>query len=203
MRKHIRRIGFLVVLVAAVWTGGLLADSARLRSELLRLHVVGASDSEADQQVKLRVRDAVLATLEQGLKDVQDVDQAVAYVRTMLPRLEQTANRVLEECGFPQTVTASIGEEAFPTRDYDTFRLPSGVYKALRIVIGEGEGQNWWCVVFPELCMGATSEQFVETASLEGFDRQLCGTLTGEYEIRFWILDQLGRLGNFLHRDSE
>ena len=203
MKKHLRRIVILMLTVAAVWTGGLLADSARLRGELLRLHVVGASDSEEDQQVKLRVRDAVLASLEQGLKDVQDVDQAVAYVESVLPKLEQTANRVLEECGFSQTVTASVGEEAFPSRDYETFRLPSGIYKALRIVIGAGEGENWWCVVFPDLCMGATSEQFVEAASLEGFDSQLCGTLTGEYEIRFWILDQLGRLGNFLHGDSE
>jgi len=109
----------------------------------------------------------------------------------------------LEEYGFTDTVSISIGEEEFPARDYETFRLPSGIYKALRIVIGEGEGQNWWCVVFPELCMGATSEQFVQTASMEGFDEELCQTLSGDYEIRFWLLDQLGRLGNFLHRDSD
>lgn len=203
MKKQLRRIFVLALAVTTVWIGGLAADSARLRNELLRLHVVGASDAAEDQQVKLRVRDAVLETLRQGLQDVQDVDQAVEYVQTMLPKLEQTANRVLEECGFSQTVTLSVGEEAFPARDYETFRLPSGIYKALRIVIGEGEGQNWWCVVFPELCMGATTEQFVETASMEGFDPQLCAALTGEYEIRFWVLDQLGRLGNFLHRDSE
>ena len=203
MKKHIKRIFFLAVMVAAVFLGGLAADSAQLRQELLRLHVVGASDSQEDQAVKLRVRDAVLASLEQGLADVQDVDQAVQYVQTMIPKLTETANRVLEEYGFTDTVSISIGEEEFPARDYDTFRLPSGIYKALRIVIGEGEGQNWWCVVFPELCLSATSEQFVQTASMEGFDETLCQTLSGDYEIRFWLLDQLGRLGNFLHRDSE
>jgi len=203
MKKQIKRIFFLAVMVAAVWTGGLVADSQQLRQELLRLHVVGASDAPEDQEVKLRVRDSVLATLEQGMADVQDVDQAVEYVQTMIPKLTQTANRVLEEYGFTDTVSISIGEEEFPARDYETFRLPSGIYKALRIVIGEGEGQNWWCVVFPELCMGATSEQFVQTASMEGFDEELCQTLSGDYEIRFWLLDQLGRLGNFLHRDSE
>lgn len=203
MKKHVKRIFFFAAMVAAAWLGGLLADSAQLRSELLRLHVVGASDSREDQEVKLRVRDAVLASLEQGLADVKDVDQAVAYVQTMIPKLTQTANRVLEEYGFADTVSISLGEEEFPARSYDTFSLPSGIYKALRIVIGEGEGQNWWCVVFPELCMSATSEEFVQTASMEGFDEELCGTLSGDYEIRFWILDQLGRLGNFLHRDSE
>ena len=203
MKKHIKRIFFLAVMVAAVFLGGLAADSAQLRQELLRLHVVGASDSQEDQEVKLRVRDAVLASLEQGLADVQDVDQAVQYVQTMIPKLTETANRVLEEYGFTDTVSISIGEEEFPARDYDTFHLPSGIYNALRIVIGEGEGRNWWCVVFPELCLSATSEQFVQTASMEGFDEELCQTLSGDYEIRFWLLDQLGRLGNFLHRDSE
>lgn len=203
MKKQLRRIFFLAVLVAAVWTGGLLADARQLRQELLRLHVVGASDSQEDQAVKLRVRDAVLASLEQGLEDIQDVDQAVAYVETMIPKLTETANRVLEEYGFTDTVSISVGEEEFPARDYETFRLPSGIYKALRIVIGDGEGQNWWCVVFPELCLSATSEEFVEAASMEGFDEELTQTLSGDYEIRFWILDQLGRLGNFLHGDSE
>ena len=203
MKKQLRRVFFLAVLVGAVWLGGVLADGAQLRSEILRLHVVAASDSAEDQAVKLRVRDAVLASLQQGLEDVKDLDQAIAYVETMLPRLEQTANRVLEEYGFSHRVSLSLGEEEFPARQYDTFRLPSGIYKALRIVIGEGEGQNWWCVVFPELCMSATTEQFTQVAAMEGFDETLTDTLTGEYEIRFWILDQLGRLGNFLHRDSE
>ena len=198
-----KRVCFLAVMVAAVWTGGLLRDSARLRSELLRLHVVGASDSAEDQAVKLRVRDAVLENLQLALADVRDVEQAEEYVRKMIPKLTDTANRVLEEWGFTDTVSISIGEEEFPVRDYETFRLPSGVYKALRIVIGEGKGRNWWCVVFPELCLAATSEAFVQTANMEGFDDTLTGSLSGEYEIRFWILDQLGRLGNFLHRDSE
>ena len=203
MRKHMKRVCFLAVMVAAVWTGGLLRDSARLRSELLRLHGVGASDSAEDQAVKLRVRDAVLENLQLALADVRDVEQAEEYVRKMIPKLTDTANRVLEEWGFTDTVSISIGEEEFPVRDYETFRLPSGVYKALRIVIGEGKGRNWWCVVFPELCLAATSEAFVQTANMEGFDDTLTGSLSGEYEIRFWILDQLGRLGNFLHRDSE
>lgn len=200
MFKHIKRLFFLAVMVGAVLLGSLAADGQQLRSELLRLHVVGASDSREDQAVKLQVRDVILSTLEQGLADVADLEQAKAYVQSMLPALTQAADRVLEEAGFDERVTIRLGEEEFPRRDYDTFSLPSGVYQSLRVIIGQGEGQNWWCVVFPRLCMSATTEEFVAVSNM---DDTLTGTLTGEYEIRFWLLDQLGKLGNFLHGDSE
>lgn len=200
MGKKLRRIGLLAALVALVWTGGLLADKERLREEILRLHVVAASDSEADQAVKLRVRDAVLGSLRQGLSDLTDMEQAVAYVEEMIPKIENAANLVLAEAGFADTVQVSLTEWEFPEREYDTFSLPAGVYNALRVVIGKGEGQNWWCVVFPELCMGATTDEFREMSS---FSDGLNDTLTGEYEIRFWLLDKLGELENFLHRTSD
>lgn len=203
MKKHFKRIFFLVTMVAAVWIGGILADSKQLTQDLVRLHVVANSDSPADQQVKLQVRDAVLATLEQGLKDVCDADQAVQYIQTMIPQLTQTANDVLERSGFSDIATVSLGMEEFPLRQYDTFSLPSGLYRSLRVVIGEGEGHNWWCVAFPELCLPATAEEFSEVASMEGMSDTLSQTLTGDYEIRFWILDQIGKIGNFLRGDSE
>ena len=201
--KHIKRVFFLAVMVASVWAGGLLADANALREDILRLHVVANSDSQEDQAVKLKVRDAVLATLEEGMADVTDPAQAVSYAKTRIPKLTQTANEVLKQAGFDDTVQISVGESEFPLREYDTFSLPSGVYQALKVVIGDGQGQNWWCVVFPELCSGATQEEFVQTASMEGMEDSLTGTLTGEYEIRFWILDTIGKMGNFLHRDSE
>lgn len=200
MGKKLKRIGLLALLVALVWTGGLLADKERLRQDILRLHVVAASDSEEDQAVKLRVRDAVLASLRQGLSDLTDVEQAKDYVEEMIPKIERAANQVLAEAGFSDTVQVSLTEWEFPEREYDTFSLPAGVYNALRVVIGEGEGQNWWCVVFPELCMGATTEEFRE---MSAFSDGLNDTLTGEYEIRFWLLDKLGQIENFLHRTSD
>ena len=200
MGRKLKRIVSLALLVALVWTGGLLADKERLRQDILRLHVVGASDSEEDQAVKLRVRDAVLGSLRQGLSDLTDLEQAKDYVTQMLPKIEQAANLVLAEAGFDDTVQVSLTEWEFPERDYDTFSLPSGVYNALRVVIGEGEGQNWWCVVFPELCMGATSEEFRE---MSDFSDSLNDTLTGEYEIRFWLLDKLGQIENFFHRTTD
>ena len=154
MKRHIRRIAFVALVVACIYGWGIVTDSQALHDELLRLHVVGASDSKEDQEVKLRVRDAVLESLEEGLKQVTDPQAAYDYVARMLPKVEEAANRCLAAAGFSDSVAVSLTEEAFPTREYDTFSLPAGVYKALRVVIGEGEGKNWWCVVFPQLCMG-------------------------------------------------
>ena len=195
MKRHLKRIGWVALTVACIWLWGIVTDSADLREELLRLHVVGASNSEEDQAVKLQVRDAVLASLEEGLQDMTDPKEAYDYVARMLPQVEEAANRCLAAAGFSETVQVSLTEEAFPTREYDTFSLPAGVYKALRVVIGEGEGKNWWCVVFPQLCVG-TQAQFVETANAAGLDPELAGTLEGDYELRFWVLEKLGELKN-------
>lgn len=202
MKRQIKRIAWVALAVALVFLWGLLTDSKALHDDLLRLHVVGASDSQEDQDVKLLVRDAVLASLEDGLRDLTDPAAAYDYVARMLPQVEQAANKALELAGFSDTVTVSLTEEAFTTREYDTFSLPAGVYKALRIVIGEGEGKNWWCVVFPRLCVG-TEEDFVETASMAGFSDDLTGALEGEYEIRFWLLDKIGEIKNRFFDSSD
>ena len=194
MKRHIKRIAWVALTVACIWLWGIVTDSVDLRENLLRLHVVGASNSEEDQAVKLQVRDAVLESLEEGLRDMTDPEAAYDYVARMLPQVEAAANRALAAAGLVETVEVSLTEETFPTREYDTFSLPAGVYKALRIVIGEGEGRNWWCVVFPQLC-GAEGG-FVETASAAGLDPELAKSLEGEYELRFWVLEKLGELKN-------
>lgn len=201
MKKQLRRIAFVTAFVLGVFAWGIVTDSRELREGLLRLHVVGASDSAEDQEVKLLVRDAVLASLEDGLQDLTDVDAAVDYVARMLPKVEAAANRCLAAAGFSDTVAVSLTEEAFPTKDYDNFSLPAGVYRALRVVIGEGEGRNWWCVVFPQLCMAG--EDFVETASVAGLSPELTGTLEGEYEIRFWVLEKWGEMKNRFFDSSD
>lgn len=201
MRKVLKRIGFVALLAALVWTGALLADRQRLSRELVRLHVVASSDSAQAQEQKLMVRDAVLESLRQGLADLTDVEQAKEYIMQHLPELERIANEVLSSAGSGDRAAVSLTEEAFPTREYDTFSLPAGIYESLRIVIGEGEGHNWWCVVFPELCLPATVEGFEDAAEAGGFPDSLTGALSGEdgYQIRFFFLDLLGKVENFFH----
>ena len=203
MGKYLRQVGICFLLAAFVWCGTLIADRQRLRRELIRLHVVAASDSAEDQALKLRVRDAVTESLQEDLANIADMDPARAYLQENLPKIEAVANQVLRAAGCEDTAAVSLAVEEFSTRVYDTFTLPAGIYEALRITIGQGEGKNWWCVVFPALCVSATTEGFEETASCAGFPAALTAALEGEegYEIRFFLLDALGQLENFLHRD--
>lgn len=193
---------FCLLAAGLVWFGSVLRDRRSLNEDLIRLHVVAASDSEADQAVKLRVRDAVTACLQSAMADIADAREAMACLRERLPQLEETANRVLESCGVRDRARVSLEKEAFDTRVYDTFTLPAGVYESLRITIGEGEGKNWWCVVFPTLCVPATAEGFEDAAEEAGMDEALACALTGEegYEVRFFLLDVLGRLENLFCR---
>ena len=201
MRKFIRRIGLCLIVASLVWCSTLIADKQKLHDELIRLHVVAASDSHEDQALKLRVKDAVVESLQSAMSNLGDVEQAKAYLQEQLPKIQNLANQVLREAGCDDTAIVTLTEEAFDTRDYDTFRLPAGVYEALRITIGAGEGKNWWCVVFPTLCVPATSEGFEETALDAGYPDALACALSGEdgYKIRFYFLDAIGKLENLFY----
>jgi len=198
MRKLWNRLVFCFLLAVFFWCGTLIADRQRLSEELIRLHVVANSDSQADQTVKLQVRDAVVESLQMAMTNVGDMEQAKAYLEENLPKIQAVADSVLAQAGFDTEAVVTLCREAFDTRFYDTFTLPAGVYESLRITIGEGEGKNWWCVVFPTLCIPATSEGFEDVAAGAGFSDALNGALTGEEgcEVRFFLLDLLGRAEN-------
>ena len=200
MKKGMRRIGICLLVAAFVWVGGLMRDKQTLRDELIRLHVVGASDSADDQTLKLQLKDAAVEWLREDMAKLADVEEAKTYLQENLSKIESMANDFLRDMGCSDQVQVSLGTEAFSTRVYDTFTLPAGIYDALRITIGEAEGRNWWCVVFPGLCLPATSEGFEDAAACAGFSDSLTAALKGDagYEIRFYLLDVLGRVENFL-----
>ena len=202
MKKTLKRIILCACFAAVLWTGELISDRQKLRDEILRLHVVAASDSQEDQAIKLRVRDAVLESISEDLRNVSDMEQARTYIRENLPRIQQAANDCLAALGCEDNALATLQEEIFDKRVYDTFSLPAGVYEALRITIGSGEGKNWWCVAFPTLCVPATSEGFEDVAVSAGFSEALTQTLEGEYELRFYLLDLLGRLEGILWKQG-
>ncbi len=202
---------FMKTCVKLVWTaaltltflglGILLGDKECLRNEILRLHVVAASDSAGDQRCKLSVRDAVTSYLQTNMEDIADIDTAKDYIEEQIPMLEEIANRTLKEAGSDDNAKVYLTRDAFDVRDYDTFSLPSGVYEALRVDIGRAEGKNWWCVVFPSLCLPASVEAFQDTAMDSGMEQGLINTLSGQdgYEVRFFFLDCLGKLENFFY----
>ena len=191
-----------LMIAGLLWIGTMVADRVFLNNQVIRLHVVANSDAQEDQDIKLQVRDAVNDYLREILSDVTSVDEAKAYIAQSIPKLQSIANEVLIRCGVEPDAVVTFCKENFGTRLYDTFRLPAGIYEALRITIGEGEGQNWWCVAFPTLCVPATSEGFEDVAAGAGFPDRLNEALKDQesYSIRFFLLDCMGRVENFFHR---
>ena len=165
-----------------------------LAGKLVRLHVIAASDADEAQAVKLQVRDAVLAYLEPKLADVTDVDAAQEIIAANLDGVAQAARTVT-----PDAVTVTLGPERYPTREYETFSLPAGVYTSLRITLGAGEGHNWWCVIFPPLCMESSlSDRAVETLSDD--DVKLITEDGDGYVLRFRLLELWGKLTERLEK---
>ena len=202
MRKGLKLIAIAALLGAAVYMGSLFADKQQLSNEVLRLHVVANSDTAEDQAVKLQVRDAVLSVVEDVTANAKSKEEAQAMLASELETVESAANAVLEAQGLSDRARVTLAREEFPTREYDTFSLPAGVYDSLRVTIGEGKGHNWWCVVFPSLCIGAASDTVEDTAAGAGFSDSLSGAITGQpkYEVRFYLLDLMGRLENFFRK---
>lgn len=191
-KLHRWELALLLGVAAAMLMGTWLAAEQRaLAGELVRLHVVGASDSEEDQAVKLQVRDAVLAQAQPWLEGVTTREEARRILEEHLEELAQAGAQVSNGAA----VTARIAEdEWFPTKEYSDFALPAGCYTGLKIVVGEGEGHNWWCVVFPPLCMNAVSEVTREAGN---FTQDQVKLITGEsegYVVRFRMLELWNQL---------
>ena len=184
----------LLMAFAATLLMGCCASAGRsaLADRVLRLHVVANSDSAADQAVKLQVRDAVLAQAQPLLESVTDSKEAETVLEPHLEELRLTARDMLEAAGFPGEVTVSVTDQWFPTKEYDSFALPAGQYRALKVVIGEGEGQNWWCVVFPPLCLASVSEEVTAAAAQGGLTEAQVALITGQdggYVLKFKVME--------------
>lgn len=199
MWKIIKFVALVLSVAFVLEFMGLYRDKQTLEDSLIRLHVVASSDSETDQAVKLQVRDAVVSYVESALDHVMTIDEAKTWLQENLPGIQQAANGVLDKLGLDYRAEVTLTQEAFPQRDYDTFSLPSGVYESLRVTLGEGQGHNWWCVVFPSLCLPAAGEDTESVAAGAGFSEELTGAVTGKtgYQIRFYFLDVLGKIENF------
>ena len=200
MRKfHTFELALLLALAAALlWGAWSLHRQDDLQAKMIRLHVIANSDNAADQALKLQVRDAVLTRAEAILRESADMNDARRRLTDALPAIGDAAAAELAAQHRDDPISVSLEEAEFPLKAYDGFALPSGGYLALRVVIGAGEGRNWWCVVFPQLCLPATAAEFDAQAAGAGFSDTLTGAVEGEYPIRFFLLDCLGKLENWL-----
>ena len=155
-----KRILTLSIIAALCLLGlGLLPvhGEEEIYDKVVRLHVLANSDSEEDQTVKLAVRDAILGVTVPLLQNCQTKEDAVALLEANRTLLTETAQTVLREEGFDDSVSIEMGLEDYPTRTYDSLCFPAGEYISMRVSLGEGEGQNWWCCLFPPLCLDAAT----------------------------------------------
>ena len=190
--------GVLCALVLGSWLG---REQQELAGRIIRLHVIANSDSRSDQATKLAVRDSVLAAAEELCPEGATLEEVRAALEDNLALLARAGREAVEARGGDDPVSAGLEETWFPTKEYDGFALPAGRYTALRVVIGEGKGQNWWCVAFPPLCLGAASET-VEAMEAAGYftpeQAALVAEPEGTYLLKFKGMELLGELGRLL-----
>ncbi|MCL2083155.1 MAG: stage II sporulation protein R [Oscillospiraceae bacterium] len=205
-QKNIRllrwEISLIIGIAAALIFGAAGAGTqAKLQESLIRLHVVAGSNSRHDQELKLKVRDKALDLLKEPLSGVSDARSAELAIRGNLPFLQKSLEEFLNSEGLDLSVALELSMQKFPTKDYGSFALPAGEYNSLRVILGEGQGENWWCVVFPPLCAAGTMEELQDSSYAAGLTEEELGLITREnegYVIKFKLLEWIGRLQNRL-----
>lgn len=150
-------IGFLITLIFTTF-GSFAMDCEEVREHTIRLHVVANSDSQEDQNLKLKVRDRIITSFDHIFSGNETIETAETELQSRLPEIEALAKDELLKNGVDCPVSVSITKMYFDTKTYENFTMPAGQYKALRVVIGEGKGRNWWCVMFPPMCVPAAME---------------------------------------------
>ena len=166
------------------------ASCTELKEKVLRLHILANSDSKADQELKLKVRDRLL---ELDIYDgAKEKSEAIKYSKDNLGLIIKEAERVIKEEGFNYKVSAEITNCYFETRHYESFSLPAGNYDALRIKIGKAKGKIWWCVIFPKLCLGASIEK---EADLTDSSKEISKN-PKDYKVKFKIVEFFGEIKN-------
>ncbi len=192
MKIKVWEAALIAAVMLSILAGSAAGAQRELSEKLIRLHVVAASDSEADQELKLKVWDAVLKAADGLLAGAKDAKEAEEMLSRGMPVIKMAADTIVKDNGYDYPVSAALGRESFPTREYDTFSLPAGDYTSLRVTIGEGKGKNWWCVCYPPLCESAAVS--FEDAGLTDKQVMLITGDTDSVKIKFFALEMLQKL---------
>jgi len=173
----------LMILTATLFIAAMPTEAeCAIYEDTVRLHILASSDSEEDQRIKLRLRDEILKEFGEELSVFESTADAKARLAKRLDEIEHFSNEQLKKLGSDKQCSVTLSEEWYDTREYESFTLPQGYYTSLRIIIGEGEGQNWWCVMFPPLCLDAAT-------SGQSYSKSEELLITKKYNIKFKILE--------------
>lgn len=189
--KYLFSFASSVLIAALIISLSPVHGEAMIYDDVLRLHVIAESDSDEDQALKLKVRDAVLNVVGDAVAGCGSIDEAVLAVDGIRGEIEAAARRCIAENGADYGVSVELGRERYPRREYDGATLPAGVYNSLRVTIGAGEGRNWWCVLFPSVCMrfSSVSEEECAAVGLTPSEYRIITEKSGKVRIRLRLLE--------------
>lgn len=193
-------VGIVVAILFSICS--FAKTSEEIRSDVLRLHVIANSDTSVDQNLKLRLRDYILQEGKDIFNGSINVENAVEKIEPVLPELEKSAKAFMNQAGFDYDVKISLSNEYFTTRTYETVTLPAGKYLALRVVIGSGEGHNWWCVMFPPMCVPAADKKDEIENVFSEKEIKLVESKP-KYEPRFKVVEIYEQLKEIISEKSE
>lgn len=188
MKRWIKALAGGMAICVILSLCGFSSDCRSIRDKVVRLHVLANSDSEQDQALKLKVRDAVTQAAAGWLDGADGEGEALQRVKDYLPKLQAVAQQTVYENGYTYPVKATVCEMYFDTRRYDTVTMPAGMYDAVRFEIGKGKGKNWWCVIYPPLCIRSSVKQQNLSDALTAREMSVV-TGEGGYVVRFKIVE--------------
>lgn len=196
MKKRILILFLSLTVVIGLLTILPVHNESDIYNNVLRLHVIANSDSDADQSLKLLVRDSILIDAKELLQDVSTIKDAEQIIAQSSERLQNTAEQTIRENGYDYPVEVTLGTEEYPTKNYESCAFPSGKYVSLQVKIGEATGQNWWCVLYPPLCLSAATDQnaFAEVGLTDGQYQIITDSKNPKYKLRFKILESFSEI---------
>lgn len=188
-----------IISISIVYTKSLENNNEAYKNKLIRLHVVANSDSKEDQDLKFKVRDEIIAQMNKKLENSSSIDTTRKIVNENIDQIKYIAQKEIESNNKEYEVTVALDRFNFPTKSYGNFTLPAGEYQALKVVIGEGKGQNWWCVMFPPLCFiditnGITNNKTIEELKKVLTEEELKTILNAKEETPIFLKSKIVEL---------
>lgn len=207
LKKEKKKLVYIIGIIfgaATLLTGGEYLNRQKMQQEIaekiIRFHVIANSDSKEDQNLKLQVRDAVGGEMQQLLSGIENRMECEAVLRQNREQITETAERVIAQAGYDYKVETFLKEVDFPVKSYGNYTFPAGAYEALEIVIGEGAGHNWWCVMYPNMCFSGSVYEVVDEDAKNSLKEVLSAEEyrevleSGDYQVQFKYLTFLNEL---------
>lgn len=190
-----------VIVLTVTFIASLLPihGEAAIYDTVVRLHVVANSDTDSDQELKLKVRDAVINVTTPAIEGCKTQTEAIDAIESIIPEIEKAARDTVTENGYSYPVSVELGKEHYPTKTYESCAFPSGEYVSLRVLLGNSEGQNWWCCLFPPLCLSSATpdvkdsneDAFISVGLTNDQYKLITETNNPKYKVRFKILETI------------